>query len=50
MRKKHRKIAITVLLAFGLFINFSSSTQAEEIEPSVPKGISLYSDPIIGDH
>ncbi|WP_391115872.1 hypothetical protein [Psychrobacillus sp. L3] len=49
MRKKHRKIAITVLLAFGIFINFSSNMD-EVNNPSLPTGTSLFSDPIIGDH
>ncbi|MEK3953216.1 hypothetical protein [Psychrobacillus sp. FSL K6-1464] len=50
MRKKYRKLVITVVLAFGLFINFSSDIQAEFNTPSIPQGASLNSDPIIGDH
>jgi len=46
MRKKYKKIAITLFLAFGLFINLSSNIQDEVNNPS----ITISSDPIIGDH
>ncbi|MFJ7828534.1 hypothetical protein [Psychrobacillus sp. NPDC096623] len=53
MRKKNRKIAITVLLALGIFINFSSTIHAE-VNNSSPLGALSNSepikDPIIGDH
>lgn len=53
MRKKHRKIAITVLLAFGIFINFSSTIHSEANKPSITLGTlsnQPNNDPIIGDH
>jgi len=50
MRRKQRKIAITILLAFGLFINCSSNIHGDVNNSSILQGTLPYSDPIIGDH
>lgn len=50
MKKKHRKILITLLFAFGVFVNIPSNIQDGVNNPSLPLSTSLYSDPIIGDH
>jgi len=53
LRKKIKKIAITALLAFGLFINFSSTIHAEVNKPAITIDnltSKLKNDPIIGDH
>lgn len=50
MRKKLRKTAITLLLALGLFINFSNTIQPELTNTHLPIGNSLQNDPIIGEH
>jgi len=53
MRKKHKKLAITFLLAFGLFINLSSNIHADVKNPSITLGTlsnETNNDPIIGDH
>lgn len=49
MRKKYSKLAISVLMAFGLFINFSTNIHADINNPI--KTISISADePIGGSH